>query len=183
MAIEFIDVATALYLSNVQKRGEFVLASGKRASLYYDLPSAEHYPEHRNTIVTAYQQMLEECEPFDTLVDVFSAPSYIAAILADRLKLHRNTVRTPKDHGYITEVVGDYRKGDKALVLEGVVTTGRSALHAVRTLERHGLVVRDVLALIDAEEGAREALVDYNLHVYTTHQALQDFYLEANLDK
>lgn len=179
--VEFIDVALAIYESHILKDGDFVLASGRRARSYWDIPSGEHYPKHRNTIVTAYQQLLEECEPYDTLVDVFSAPSYIAAILSDRLGVPRNTVRTPKDHGFITEIVGDYTPRDRAVVIEGVFTTGQSAYNAVKTLEKSGFLVRDVVGLIDVEQGAREFLADYNFHPYTTHRMLEEFFLEANI--
>ena len=176
MAVEFIDVALALYESHVLKKGEFVLVSGKEASTYWDVASAEHYPKHRDTIIAAYEQMFDECEPFDTLVDVFSAPSKFTAILAYKRNLSINTVREPKDHGYITAIVGDYKPGDRALVIEGVLNTGGSALSAVKTLENHGLVVQDIVGLIDIEQGARETLTGYNLHIVTTHQRLMDFY-------
>lgn len=172
--IEFIDVARALYEGGTLKTGEFVLSSGQKSSRYWFIPNLKSATEQRNVIISVYQQMLGQCN-FDCLADVPWAPSFIVDILSDRLQVPMVTPREPKDHGFITEVEGTYKRGDIAVVIEGVLTTGGSVLSAIKRLETNGLVVKDVVGLIDAEEGARENLASYNVHVFTTHNRLIEF--------
>lgn len=182
MAVEFIDLALALHQANALKSGDFILASGNRSRTYWHIPSLASEVGPRNTVVETYLQMLDECIPFDLLADVPHAPSFLVAIMADRLSLPMITPHpVPKDHGHIVEISGSYRPGNIAVVVEGVLTTGGSALKTIQVLERNGIVVRDVLGLIDAEAGARETLANYNVYTAATHRKLMDFFAEANL--
>jgi orotate phosphoribosyltransferase len=64
----------------------------------------------------------------------------------------------PKEHGTGGLLVGDVQPGDRAVVVEDVVTTGGSALRAVAAARDFGLTVVKVLILVDREEGGKEAV-------------------------
>ena len=67
--------------------------------------------------------------------------------------------KSVKAHGTHRRVEGPVRKGMRALVVEDCVTTGGSALSAVRALREFGITVSDVFALVDRSEGrGRERL-------------------------
>jgi orotate phosphoribosyltransferase len=69
------------------------------------------------------------------------------------------TVRKqPKQHGTGKRVEGPFRAGDRVVVVEDVITTGGSALTAVEAIRAEGGVVLGVLAVVDRQEGGREAL-------------------------
>ena len=64
--------------------------------------------------------------------------------------------KEPKDHGLKRWVEGYVRPGARVAILEDVMTTGGSALKAIRGAESAGFEVRKVLVLVDREEGGDE---------------------------
>lgn len=63
-----------------------------------------------------------------------------------------------KQHGTGKLIEGPFAAGDQVVVVEDVITTGGSALKAVEAVRAAGGHVLGVLALVDREEGGREAL-------------------------
>ncbi len=70
-----------------------------------------------------------------------------------------------KTHGTGKLIEGPFRPGDGVAVIEDVITTGGSALKAADAIRAAGGEVRGVLALVDREEGGREALEAAGLQV------------------
>jgi orotate phosphoribosyltransferase len=69
------------------------------------------------------------------------------------------TVRKePKTHGTGRLIEGPFQPGDSVVVIEDTITTGSSALRAIGAVRESGGSVAGVLALVDREEGGREAL-------------------------
>ena len=64
-----------------------------------------------------------------------------------------------KNHGTGRLIEGPFREGDRVVVIEDVITTGSSALRAVDAVRAAGGIVSGVLALVDREEGGREAIL------------------------
>jgi orotate phosphoribosyltransferase len=82
------------------------------------------------------------------------------------------TVRKePKAHGTGQLIEGQFRAGDSVVVVEDVITTGGSARKAVAAIRAAGGTVVGVLALVDREEGGREALESDGLAVTTLVRA------------
>lgn len=63
-----------------------------------------------------------------------------------------------KTHGTSRLIEGPFQEGDHVVVIEDVITTGGSALRAAVAVQAAGGFVSGVLALVDREEGGREAL-------------------------
>lgn len=86
--------------------------------------------------------------------------SALAAEAGDtRPMLRAFTVRKEaKQHGTGKVVEGPFASGDKVVVVEDVITTGGSALRATESIRAAGGEVIGVLALVDREEGGREAI-------------------------
>jgi orotate phosphoribosyltransferase len=63
-------------------------------------------------------------------------------------------------------VEGEFRKGERVVILDDLITTGASKLEAIAPLEELGLQVEDIVVLIDREQGGREDLEErgYRLH-------------------
>lgn len=76
-----------------------------------------------------------------------------------------------KAHGTGRLVEGPFRAGDRVAVIEDVITTGGSALRAVEAIRAADGVVVGVLALVDREEGGREALESAGLAVLALTRA------------
>ena len=76
-----------------------------------------------------------------------------------------------KAHGTGRLIEGPFREGDRVAVVEDVITTGGSALRAVEAIRAAGGEVVGVLALVDREEGGRQALEGAGLPVLALARA------------
>ena len=76
-----------------------------------------------------------------------------------------------KAHGTGKVIEGAFEPGDRVVVVEDVITTGSSALRAVEAVRAAGGIVVGVLALVDREEGGREAVEQSGLEVLALTRA------------
>jgi orotate phosphoribosyltransferase len=76
-----------------------------------------------------------------------------------------------KAHGTGRLIEGPFQEGDRVAVIEDVITTGGSALRAVDAIRSAGGTVGGVLALVDREEGGRDALESAGLSVVALARA------------
>jgi len=84
------------------------------------------------------------------------------------------TVRKePKVHGTGKLIEGAFREGDRVVVIEDTITTGGSARKAVEAVRSGGGTVLGILALVDREEGGREALEAEGLEVISLARAAE----------
>ena len=86
-----------------------------------------------------------------------------------------------KTYGTKAEIEGEYHAGEKVVVIDDLATTGGSKFEAIEKLTGVGLVVKDVVVLVDRQSGAKESLeqAGYNLHAVLTITQLLDHW-EAN---
>jgi len=78
--------------------------------------------------------------------------------------------REEKDYGTKKRIEGQFEAGERVVVIDDIVTDGASKLEAIEPLEQAGLVVRDLVILIDREQGGAERLAarGYALHAVLT---------------
>src|SRR6202043_2789560 len=100
------------------------------------------------------------------------AISYASA--ASDHPLRAFTVRKEaKAHGTGKLLEGPVREGDRVVVIEDVITTGGSALRAIEAVRSANMFVVGVLALVDREEGGREAIERAGVSVMSLATASQ----------
>ncbi|HEY4129955.1 MAG TPA: orotate phosphoribosyltransferase, partial [Gemmatimonadaceae bacterium] len=98
------------------------------------------------------------------------AVSYASATSSSPVRAF--TVRKePKTHGTGKLIEGPFREGDRVAVIEDTITTGGSAKKAIDAVRAAGGVVVGVLALVDREEGGREALEAEGVQVISLARA------------
>jgi len=66
--------------------------------------------------------------------------------------------REEKAYGTRRRIEGTFHPGERVVVIDDIVTDGASKLEAIAPLEAAGLVIEDLIVLIDREQGARERL-------------------------
>jgi orotate phosphoribosyltransferase len=149
----------ALLAERSAKRGQFTLASGKQSTFYIDARLTTMSPEGLSIIGPLALSVLGES---DWRVDAVGgltlgadpisyAISYASARSGHPLRAF--TVRKEaKGHGTGRLLEGPFRRGDRVAVIEDVITTGGSALRAIDAVQA------GVLALVDREEGGRQAI-------------------------
>ncbi len=166
----------------LQPDNPFTWASGWNSPIYTDNRRTLSYPEVRTFLKVELARMLLEKYP-DAQVVAGVATGAIAqgAMVADLLNLPYVYVRsTPKDHGLENLIEGDLKPGSKVVVIEDLVSTGRSSLKAVEAVRNAGAEVLGMLALFTYEfPVAREHFeeADVELHTLSNYTAL----LEAAL--
>ncbi|XP_026684651.1 LOW QUALITY PROTEIN: uridine 5'-monophosphate synthase, partial [Diaphorina citri] len=87
-----------------------------------------------------------------------------------------------KTYGTKKLIEGVYEKGDKCVIIEDVVTSGSSILETINDLKSVGIVVTDVLTIVDREQGGRANLkqLGYTLHSLFTLSSVMDILYKAN---
>lgn len=141
----------------------FIWASGLRSPIYCDNRTILSYPEIRRSVIDAFEQRSAGFRPFNLIAGVATAGVPHGVLLADRLELPFVYVREkPKSHGRQNQIEGVVRQGDRALVIEDLISTGGSSLKAVEALREAGCEVAGVLAIFSygfekAEQAFREA--------------------------
>jgi uridine monophosphate synthetase len=75
-----------------------------------------------------------------------------------------------KTYGTKAEIEGEYHTGETVLVIDDLATTGGSKFEAIEKLTAAGLVVKDVVVLVDRQSGAKESLeqAGYSMHAVLT---------------
>jgi orotate phosphoribosyltransferase len=156
---------TALLAERSARRGQFTLASGRVSTLYIDARMTTMSPEGLPLIgrlglaeLSAAGWDADAIGGLTLGADPISyAISYASSATAKPLRAF--TVRkAPKSHGTAKLIEGPFNPGDHVVVIEDVITTGGSALKAISAVRDAGGKILGLLALVDREEGGREAI-------------------------
>lgn len=162
------------------KRGRFKLASGRESDFYVDARLTTMSPEGLAMIGPLALSTLRETGWIVDAVggltlgaDPISYAISYASAASDR-PLRAFTVRKePKAHGMGKLLEGPVGQGDRVAIIEDVITTGGSALRAIEAVRSAKVSVAGVLALVDREEGGREAIEKTGVSVTTLVTASQ----------
>jgi uridine monophosphate synthetase len=171
-------LADALLEAGCIKFGDFTLKSGLQSPIYIDLRRIITYPKLLAQIGAAYLPILKTLK-FDRLAGL----PYAAIPIATAVSLQGNYPmiyprKEVKSYGTKAEIEGDYHAGETALVIDDLATTGGSKFEAIEKLTGAGLVVTDVVVLIDRQSGAKESLEEagFHLHAVLTIADLLDYW-------
>jgi len=155
----------ALLLERSISRGTFVLASGRRSSVYVDARRTTMAGEGLTVVGALGLRSLQQREWNPRAIGGLTlgadpvAYAIAAAADAQRIPLDAFTVRkAPKEHGTGRRIEGCFEKGDAVVIVEDVLTTGTSALEAIQVVQAAGGSILGVLAVVDREEGGRAAI-------------------------
>jgi orotate phosphoribosyltransferase len=153
-------------------RGDFVLRSGVRSSVYLDKYRFETDPALLAPLAAALAELAARHEPDAALL---AGPELGAVPLVTALALRDGRafliVRgKAKEYGTANRLEGVYEPGQRVLLVEDIVTSGGAALEAVFALRESGLVVETALCVLDREEGGREALAAVGIALHPLFQ-------------
>jgi orotate phosphoribosyltransferase len=145
--------------------GDFVLASGRRSPYYVDCRRTTMHAEGLVLIgelgLAAIRGAGWEAAAVGGLTLGADPVAYAIAraSAATPRPIHAFTVRkAAKSHGVLRRIEGCFEPGMPVVVVEDVITTGSSALEAASALSGAGGTVAGVLAVVDREEGGRQAV-------------------------
>ena len=81
-----------------------------------------------------------------------------------------------KDYGTKQAIEGKFEKGQNCLIIEDLVTSGASIFETIEPLEKEGLKIKDIIVLVNREQGGKKHIEDkgYNLYsVFTISEILE----------
>jgi len=131
----------------------FTWASGWKSPIYCDNRIILSNPKIRNTIKKYLAQVMNKnFDQPDAIAGVATGAIGIAMLVADYLDLPFIYVRPEaKKHGRKNQIEGEIEKGKKVLVIEDLISTGKSSIGAIRALKSYGLDVVGMIAIFTYE--------------------------------
>lgn len=142
----------------------FTLVSGRTSNYYFNCKPTTMDPEGMNLVGEILFEMLREADVSaaggltlgaDPIANALSLISYQRGRPIKSFTIRKDV----KDHGTKSAVEGDVAPGEKVVIIDDVITTGGSTITAIERASAAGLVVEQVIALIDREEGGRENIL------------------------
>ena len=127
----------------------FTWASGWKSPIYCDNRLTLSYPIVRQCIKAEFLAALKTQFPdAQSIAGVATAGIPHGALLADAAELPFLYVRSaPKQHGLSNQIEGKINAGDKVVVIEDLISTGKSSLEAVAALRNAGAEVLGMMAI------------------------------------
>lgn len=170
------SLAKDLIDSQCVRFGQFTLKSGQTSPIYLDLRRLVSHPAILRRVAQAYGEILRGLE-FDRLVGIPYAALPIATAIS--LEMNRPLIyprREVKEYGTKASIEGDFNTGETVVVIDDLATTGETKIETIQRLEAAGLKVRDIVVLIDREQGAGGYLKarGYNYHAVAGLRSLLD---------
>ncbi len=160
------SLADGLLEADCIKFGEFTLKSGLKSPIYIDLRQIITYPSLLQQVGAAYLPILSKLK-FSRLAGL----PYAAIPIATAISLAGNYPmiyprKEVKAYGTKAEIEGEYKPGETVVVIDDLATTGGSKFEAIEKLTAAGLVVKDVVVLVDRQSGAKESLAQAGFNLY-----------------
>ncbi len=127
--------------------GHFLLSSGRHSNRYCQCARLLQYPDKAAKVIEVLAKKLEKVD-FDLIV----GPAMGGIIVAYELgrQTHKPAIFTEREQGVMTLRRGfQVKKGQKILIAEDVVTTGKSSLETIKVLESYGAEVVGIGCIVD----------------------------------
>ncbi|AFC26997.1 orotidine-5'-phosphate decarboxylase [Saprospira grandis] len=166
--------------------GQFTLKSGLSSPFYLDFRRVVAYPQLLKEISEQLWELIKDLE-FDHLCGV----PYAALSLSSALSMMHNKPmivkrKEVKKHGTKKMVEGVFEEGQKAVVIDDVISSGISMIETLEVIEAEGLEVDYVISIVDRMQGGVSTLEKQGyqaLSVYTIAEILDILYRHDRIDE
>jgi uridine monophosphate synthetase len=181
-------LANQLFDIGAVKFGQFKLKLHEKnpkaplSPFYIDLRLLRSFPDAMDSSIDIYQKFAKQLS-FDLIADVPTAATPIVAVLSNRLRVPMISVRMDKkNHGTGHPIDGFFKSGQIALVIDDLITGADSKFAAISILENNGIIVKDIIVLLDREQGGVKELKTkgYNVICAMTITELLSILLEES---
>ncbi|ACK66315.1 orotate phosphoribosyltransferase [Rippkaea orientalis PCC 8801] len=161
------DLILQLYDIGCLLFGEYVQASGATFSYYIDLRQIISNPQIFHQVLRAYADILDQLE-FDRIAGIPYGSLPTATGLS--LMLHHPMIYPRKEikaHGTRRLIEGEFNPGEKVVLIDDILITGKSVIEGAEKLQSSGLIVKDIVVFIDHEENVKDKIESYGYTAYS----------------
>jgi len=166
----------------------FKLVSGRMSNYYFNCKAVTLHPEGMYLIGNIIFDMIKESGAkgiggltlgADPIADAVAYTSYLRKKPIEAFVVRK----TAKSHGTMQWIEGNIRGGDKVIIVDDVITTGKSTIEAITRAKEGGLEIVKVIALVDRQEGGKENIeaLDHKVETVVTHEEVMELYKLNNL--
>ncbi len=161
------DFFLECYKLGIIKFGKFTLKSGIESPFYVDLRPLASDPKILKNLAKYLLEML----PLDHF-DLICGVPYAALPMATAMSLQSDIPliikrKEAKEYGTKKMIEGIFEKGQNCLLVEDVITSGKSLLETIPEIENEGISVSDIVVVLDREQGGKELLESKGYRVHT----------------
>lgn len=165
------------------KKPVFKLVSGKMSNYYFNCKAVTLHPEGMHLIGNLIFELIKNSD-IQGIGGLTLGADPIACAVSYTSYLKRHPIeafvvrKTAKSHGTQSWIEGNVKKGDKVVIIDDVITTGKSTIEAINRSREEGLHVVKVIVFIDRQEGGREAIEasGYTLDALITKDEIMKLY-------
>lgn len=155
------------YKLGIIKFGRFTLKSGIESPFYVDLRPLASDPKILKRLANYLLDML----PLDNF-DLICGVPYAALPMATAMSLESYLPliikrKEAKEYGTKKMIEGIFQKGQNCLLVEDVITSGKSLLETIPEIENEGISVSDIVVVLDRQQGGKEMLESKGYRVHT----------------
>lgn len=149
VAEQTINYLTQINAIKLNTKKPFTWTSGIRSPIYCDNRLLLSYPEIRKFIADRMSEIIaNKYGQKISITGVATGAIAIGAMIAERLNSPYSYVRPePKGHGLKNQIEGYIEKGSKLVVIEDLISTGKSSLKAIKALRNKNLNVVGMLSI------------------------------------
>lgn len=163
----------------------FTWASGWKSPIYCDNRRALGYPHVRDFIKSELCAVIfEHFAGAEAIAGVATAGISWGAMAADQLKLPFMYVRPkPKEHGMGNQIEGLHEKGQRVVVVEDLISTGKSSLQVCEVLRQQGILIEGMVSIFTygfKHATAAFETAEIKLHSLSNYDALINHAQERN---
>ncbi|MFH1014844.1 MAG: orotate phosphoribosyltransferase [Nitrospirota bacterium] len=139
----------------------FKLVSGRMSNYYFNCKAVTLHPEGMYLIGNLIYDMIKDSGAkaiggltlgADPVAYAVSFTSYLKGEPVETFVVRKSA----KSHGTMQWIEGNVKEGDRVVIVDDVITTGKSTIEAITRAKEAGLEIVKVICLIDRQEGGRE---------------------------
>ncbi len=165
------------------KEPTFKLVSGRMSNYYFNCKAVTLHPEGMYFIGNVIFDMIKDLDVkgiggltlgADPIADAVAYTSYVKGKPIEAFVVRKSA----KSHGTMQWIEGNVEKGDRVVIVDDVITTGKSTIEAISRAKDAGLEIVRVIALVDRQEGGRENVeaLGYSVNAVVTREEVMSLY-------
>jgi len=161
----------------------FKLVSGRMSNYYFNCKAVTLHPEGMHLIGNLIFEMIKDLNVkgiggltlgADPVAYAASYTSFFKGKPIETFVVRKSA----KAHGTMQWIEGDVKKGDSVVIVDDVITTGKSTIEAISRAKEAGLEIVKVICLIDRQEGGRENIeaLGYKVEAVVLRDEIMELY-------